>query len=158
MPAARAVAMRARAVSSFGQLRVPCIFRCESCSGHPAPRATAIDSSIESSTRSSSFRICVAYGNRFAASGRQSAINSSGLAKAPGVYSSPVEAPQAPAATACSTMRTIRCSSAAVAGRSSSPTTAPRTLPRPIIAATFTAGRAASSAVAQAVKLRAPSP
>ena len=132
--------MRARAASILGQLRVPCILRCDICSPHPAPRATAIDSSIASSKRSSSLRMCVAYTSLRDPSGRHNAISSASGANAPGVYSSPDEAPHAPSATARSTMRVMRSSSSGVATRSVSPTTAPRTLPSPIMAATFTAG------------------
>jgi hypothetical protein len=70
----------------------------------------------------------------------QSAINSSSGANAPGVYSRPDDAPHAPCASASSTIAVMRANSAAVAGRSSLPTTIPRRPPSPTIDATFTAG------------------
>ena len=56
-----------------------------------------MDSTIESRSRSSSFRMWVAYGSRAAASGAHNAASSARDANAPGVYSSPDEAPHAPA-------------------------------------------------------------
>ena len=140
MPSARAAAMRAKTVSSFDQLRGPCVLRCAICSGHPAPRATAMDSSMDSMSVSSSLRMCVLYGRRRRASGLLSAISSASGANAPGVYSSPLDAPQAPSTSERSTSATIRSSSAAVAGRFSLPITAPRTVPSPTMDATLTAG------------------
>ena len=112
---------------------------------------------MDSSTRSSSFRMCVAYGKRRALSGLHNATNSSRLAKAPGVYSNPDDAPQAPAARALSTNAVMRASSTVVAGRSSSPTTWPRMLPSPTMHATFTAGLSAPSDVSHFAKLSGPS-
>src|SRR5215217_3875488 len=82
--------------------------------------------------------MCVAYGRRAAASGAHNAASSARDANAPGVYSSPDDAPHAPLATASRTIAVIRSISAGVAGRSSAPTTIPRMLPRPIIDATLT--------------------
>ena len=90
--------------------------------------------------------MCVAYGSRRAASGLHSAISSSSGANAPGVYSRPDDAPHAPSAIAARTIAVMRASSSGVAGRSLPPITTARTVPRPIIDATFTEGRSVSIA------------
>ena len=113
---------------------------------------------MESSSRSSSLRICVAYGSRRAASGLHSVISSSVDANAPGVYSSPEDAPHAPSASADSTMATIARSSSGVAGRSLAPITRLRTVPSPIIDITLTAGRSASIEANNSVNADGPPP
>ena len=59
---------------------------------------------MASSSRSSSLRMCVAYGKRAAASGAHNAASSARDANAPGVYSSPDDAPHAPVAIASRTI------------------------------------------------------
>ena len=73
-------------------------------------------------------------------------MSSSREANAPGVYSSPDDAPHAPSASASSTSCVMCPSSSAVAGRFSFPITMPRTVPSPTIEATFTAGDSVLSA------------
>ena len=158
IPPFRTSSMRLKTSSSLLQLRGPCVLRCEICRGHFASRATSIDSSIASRRRSSSFRMCVAYGKRAAASGAQSAASSAREANAPGVYSSPDDAPHAPFATASRTIAVMRLISSGVAGRSSAPTTIPRMLPSPIIDATFTEPPSLSTAAASAANDAYPPP
>ena len=153
MPSARAASISANAGCSLLQFRGPCVFKCEICNPQRAPRATAIDSAIASSRRSSSLRMWVAYTRPRRASGEHNAISSSGDANAPGVYSSPDDAPQAPSASARSTIVTMVRNSLADARRSSLPTTFPRTVPKPTIDATFGAACSRSSAANIAAKL-----
>ena len=80
-------------------------------------------------------------------------MSSSSGAKAPGVYSSPDDAPHAPSAIAARTSCSMRANSSAVAGRSSPPTTTSRIVPSPTIDATFTDGWSRSSAVHSCAKV-----
>src|SRR5690242_11327399 len=79
-------------------------------------------------------------------------MSSSRVANAPGVYSSPDDAPHAPSASACSTSCVMRAISSAVAGRFTLPMTMPRMVPRPTIVATLTLGGSDASDCQNALK------
>jgi len=83
-------------------------------------------------------RMCVTYGLPVPWSARAIAMISSVFAYRPGAYTSPVEIPAAPCASASSASRTIARSSSEDGARSENPRTAARMLPCPTSGARFT--------------------